>query len=94
MRESVIYQEIIQEGVEQGLRQGLQRGLQQGKREEALSYTTRLLTRRIGAITPQLQSQIQELTIVQLEELGEALLDFTDASNLVAWLRLHQEQSQ
>lgn len=75
MRESVIYQEIIQEG------------LQQGKQEEALSYTMRLLTRRLGVLAPQLQAQIQELTVTQLEELGEALLDFTDASDLVTWLQ-------
>lgn len=87
MRESVIYQEIIQEGVEQGLQQGLQ----QGKREEALSYTMRLLTRRLGVVMPQLQAQIQKLPITQLEELGEALLDFTDATDLVAWLQLHQQ---
>ena len=83
MRESVIYQEIIQEGVKQGL--------QQGKREEALSYTMRLLTRRLGAVKPKLQAPIQELTITQLEELGEALLDFTDTKDLVAWLELHQQ---
>ena len=87
MRESVIYQEIIQEGVEQGLQQGLQ----QGKREEALSYTMRLLTRRLGVVTPQLQAQIQKLPITQLEDLGEALLDFTDATDLVAWLQFHQQ---
>jgi predicted transposase YdaD len=85
MRESAIYQEIIQEGVEQGLQQGLQ----QGKREEALSYTMRLLARRLGVVAPQLQAQIQELTLAQLEELGEAVLDFTDAKDLVAWLQLH-----
>lgn len=80
MRESVIYQEIILEGVEQGLRQG--------KREEALSYTMRLLTRRFGLVAPELQAQIQELTTSQLEELGEALLDFAGVSDLVTWLQL------
>lgn len=83
MRESVIYQEIIQQGVEQGL--------QQGKREEALSYTMRLLARRLGVVTPQLQAQIQKLPVNELEELGEALLDFTDATDLVSWLQLHQQ---
>lgn len=87
MKESVIYQEIIQEGVEQGLQQGLQ----QGKQEEALSYTMRLLTRRLGVVAPKLQAQIKKLTTTQLEELGEALLDFTDATDLVAWLQSQQQ---
>lgn len=51
MRESLIYQEIIQEGVQQGL--------QQGKYDTVI----RLLTRRIGAVKPELQTQIQPLSI-------------------------------
>ena len=74
MKESVIYQGII--------REGFQQGIQQGKRE----LTMRLLTRRIGVVPPQMQARIQDLTIAQLEELGEALLDFRDASDLVTWL--------
>ncbi len=71
LRESVIYQEIIE----------------RGKREEAISFTMRLLTRRIGAMTPELQAQVRNLTVAQLEELGEALLDFNNISNLVDWLQ-------
>ena len=71
MRESVIYQEIIE----------------RGKREEALLFIMRQLTRRIGTITPELRAQIQNLTVAQLEELGEALLDFNNVSNLVDWLQ-------
>lgn len=67
MKESVIYQGIIREGI------------QQGKREEALAFTMRLLTRRIGEVAPDLQAQIQNLTTPQLEERGEALLDFNNA---------------
>ncbi len=71
MRESVIYQQIIE----------------RGKREEALSFTLRLLARRIGEVAPDLQTQIQNLTTPQLEELGVALLDFTNADALAAWLQ-------
>lgn len=79
MKESVVYQEII--------REGLQQGIQQGKQEEALSFTMRLLTRRIGEVAPDLQAQIQNLTTPQLEELGVALLDFNNAADLTAWLQ-------
>jgi predicted transposase YdaD len=71
MREAPMYQEILQEG----------------KREEALSFTMRLLTRRIGTVTLDLQFQIQNLTTSQLEELGVALLDFNNPSDLAAWLQ-------
>jgi hypothetical protein len=33
-----------------------------------------------------LEAQIKALPLVQLEELGEALLDFSQMSDLVAWL--------
>lgn len=77
MRESPIYQEILQEG--------MQRGLQQGKCDTAI----RQLTRRIGTVKPELQSQIQQLSIAQLDELSEALLDFVSEADLVTWLQSH-----
>jgi hypothetical protein len=33
-----------------------------------------------------LEAQIKALPLVQIEELGEALLDFSQMSDLVAWL--------
>jgi hypothetical protein len=36
------------------------------------------------------QAQLQELSITQLEELGEALLDFSSAADLADWLQAHQ----
>lgn len=83
MRESPIYQDILQEGREKGLQQGLQ----QGKREGELALVLRQLTRRVGSITPEVRSQISALSLTQLEELGEALLDFADAGDLRAWLQ-------
>lgn len=57
----------------------------------------RLLTRRLGAlaelnevITPEVQAQIQQLSIAQLEDLGEALLDFSATTDLAAWLEAHK----
>lgn len=81
MRESVIYQEILQEGMQQGL--------QQGKQQEALSLVMRQLARRCGVLDPQMQAKIQALSITQLEELSEALLDFSTAGDLALWLEQH-----
>jgi predicted transposase YdaD len=86
MKESVTYQAILQEGVQQGLKQGVQQGLKQ----EAFSIILRQLSRRLGAVEPQMQERIQRLSIPQLEELGEALLDFSEATDLVAWLEAQQ----
>ncbi len=83
MQESVIYQQILQKG--------LQQGLQQGKQEEASSLIVRQLTRRFGTVNSQNQEQIQALSINQLEDLGEALLDFSSVTDLFSWLDEHQQ---
>ncbi len=49
----------------------------------------RILTRRIGRITPEIQARIQALSIAQLEDLGEALLDFSQPTDLTDWLESH-----
>ncbi|MEZ2240618.1 Rpn family recombination-promoting nuclease/putative transposase [Microcoleus sp.] len=86
MRGSVIYQEIR----EDGLLEGRQLGLLEGRKDEALSFLTRQLTRRIGPIAPETREQIQTLSVEELEDLGEALLDFSSASDLTNWLNEHQ----
>jgi Domain of unknown function (DUF4351) len=47
----------------------------------------RLLTRRIGELTPDMLQHIQGLSLAQIEALGEALLNFTGMEDLVGWLR-------
>ncbi|UJB73332.1 Rpn family recombination-promoting nuclease/putative transposase (plasmid) [Acaryochloris sp. 'Moss Beach'] len=59
---------------------------QEAYQEGEQSLVLRLLNRRIGDIAPELQSQIQSLSLDQLEALGEALLDFTEPADLVNWL--------
>jgi len=82
MRESVIYQEIQQEALQKGVEQGLQQG------EAAL--VLRQLVRRLGQVALEVRSQIQQLPVAQLEELGEALLDFSSTPDLTDWLENHQ----
>lgn len=85
MRESVTYQDILQQGVQQGMQQGMQRG--------EVAILQRLISRRFGELEPQLSEQIQRLDIPQLENLGEALLDFSNVADLAAWLQVQQAQS-
>jgi Domain of unknown function (DUF4351) len=66
---------------------GLEKGLQQGAAQGEQSLILRQLTRRIGELSPAMLQQIQSLSLVQLESLGEALLDFTRADDLVTWMQ-------
>ena len=66
---------------------GEYKGRQEGKLEGERSLILRLLTRRIGGVSTDLQTQIQSLSLTQLESLGEALLDFSQPNDLVEWLR-------
>ena len=81
MRESVIYQEILAEGEQIGEKRGEQRGEQ---RERKL--VLRLLTLRVGELPQDLRQRIETLSLSQLENLGEALLDFQEIADLHAWL--------
>ncbi len=75
MQQSVIYQEWREEF------------LQEGRQEGEAELVLRLLTRRIGEVYPELKSQIQALSLTQIEALGEALLEFSQPSDLVNWLQ-------
>ena len=75
MQQSVIYQEILQEGE------------QTGALREAQALILRQLTRRFGDVVPEVQSQVQALSLPQLESLGEELLDFAGPGDLERWLR-------
>ncbi len=79
--------------IEQFLREELMREsviyqeiIQEGKRDTII----RQLTRRIGTVSPQLQAQIQKLSIEQLDTLSEVLLDFSNAADLRVWLQSQQ----
>jgi predicted transposase YdaD len=52
------------------------------KQEEALSLILRQLTRRFGELPQQMRERIETLSLEQLENLGEALLDFTSVADL------------
>ncbi|NEP34672.1 MULTISPECIES: DUF4351 domain-containing protein [unclassified Moorena] len=95
MQESVIYQKIIQKGHQLGLlegkREGKLEGKREGKQEEGYSIIIRQLTRRFGSVDDQLQQGIKKLSIAQLEELSEALLDFETVTDVAVWLAEHQQ---
>ncbi len=63
----------------------MQQGLEQGEKQGKLKLLMRLLNRRLGEISPQLMGRIENLSTSELENLGEALLDFSSVADLEAW---------
>ncbi|NJL11244.1 MAG: DUF4351 domain-containing protein [Calothrix sp. SM1_7_51] len=64
----------------------------QGKLEGEQGLIVRQLQRRVGELPEETKSRIQSLTLTQLENLGDALLDFTNIEDLFNWLRANQSQ--
>ena len=56
------------------------------RQETTLELINRMLLRRLGAVNPQLQERINQLSIAQLNDLAEALLDFSNQDDLANWL--------
>jgi len=80
---------LYQRNREQAKEEGRQEGKQEGKQEGEKNLILRLLHRRIGEIDSLLIERIIGLSIEQLENLGEALLDFSSVADLEAWLTQH-----
>ncbi|MCA2508295.1 DUF4351 domain-containing protein, partial [Microcystis sp. M62BS1] len=83
------FSQPVQEGVMQittsWMRQGIERGIEQGiEREKTLII--RQLKRKLGEINPSLETKIMELSIDDVEALGEALFDFSTVEDLINWL--------
>jgi predicted transposase/invertase (TIGR01784 family) len=57
-----------------------------GRAEEGQSLVLKILTRKLGNISPDVRSRVNSLTLDKLESLGEDLLDFTSMADLEAWL--------
>ncbi|NJL83881.1 MAG: Rpn family recombination-promoting nuclease/putative transposase, partial [Chloroflexaceae bacterium] len=81
-KETRVYQEIREEAREEGRKEGREEGMLLGER----SLILKQLTRRIGLISPANRERIEQLSLEQLEALGEALLEFNASSDLETWL--------
>lgn len=70
LKETRVYREIKEEGRVEGER----------------SLIVRLLQKRFGELPQQVRERVETLCLEQLENLGEALLDFNSMADLQAWL--------
>ncbi|MDJ0618018.1 MAG: DUF4351 domain-containing protein [Calothrix sp. MO_192.B10] len=91
-QEEVVFQEQIatikpkeQEKVMEIVTSWMRKGLEQGEKQGELKLLMRQINRRLGEITPQLKGRIENLSTPELENLGEALLDFSSVADLEAW---------
>ncbi|MEH2375407.1 MAG: DUF4351 domain-containing protein [Nostoc sp.] len=73
-----------------GYERGKQEGKKEGKQKGQQRLILRLLQKRVGELSPELQERIQSLSLNQLENLGEALLDFTAMEDFLHWLETNQ----
>jgi predicted transposase/invertase (TIGR01784 family) len=87
IKQTRVYQEAKQEGIQEGRQEGIQEGRQDGE----MILLMRLLSKRFGKLSSNYIENINKLTIEQLEDLGEALLDFVDITDLEQWLKAHIE---
>ena len=85
IKQTRVYQEAKEEGQ------------QEGRQAEATNFLLRILSKRFGKLSSSGKYElpvryiesINRLTIAQLEDLGEALLDFGDINDLEQWLISH-----
>ncbi|MCQ8128676.1 DUF4351 domain-containing protein [Methylomonas rivi] len=84
LKQTRFYQEIAVEERQKGIKEGIK----EGRKEESITLLTRLLRRKFGLL-PELEAALQQLPdmeIEKLEDLADALLDFTDIKDLENWL--------
>jgi predicted transposase YdaD len=78
LKETRVYREIKEEGREEGEQRG---------RKATVNIIIRQLTKRLGQGVPEeIRSHISSLSLPVIEDLSEALLDFTCLADLQAWL--------
>jgi Domain of unknown function (DUF4351) len=67
----------------------LSRARLEGEIKGQQELVLRQLNRRLGSVPIDLATRVKALNLGQLEQLGEALLDFTQLGDLTAWLDGH-----
>jgi predicted transposase/invertase (TIGR01784 family) len=67
----------------------------EGRQAEACALIVRQLTRRLQQeVSEEMRQRLANLPLPVLEDLSEALLDFTTGEDLLAWLEARQSESQ
>lgn len=81
--------EIVTSWMEKGIEQGIQQVL-----EREIKLFLQLINRRLGTISPELKAKISRFSIVEIELLGEVLLDFSSETDLRNWLEQREQRQE
>jgi predicted transposase YdaD len=85
-----VTQQVTQEVTQQVTQEVTQQVTQEVQQEATLNLVLRLLKRQLGKELPsRVRSQVTQLPLPALEQLGEDLLDFEAIADLKAWLSAH-----
>ena len=79
LKQTRFYQEAFEEGQE--------RVELRGEERARVRTLQRLLNRKFGQISSELEEQINGLSVAQLDDLAEAILDFDSVHDLESWLQ-------
>jgi len=77
------------EGKEEGRKEGKEEGQREGQIIQAIAVVKRLLQKRFGEIPAATVSQVESLSLAELESLTEEIFDFTSLSDFSSWLERH-----
>lgn len=70
-------------GIKQGRQEGILEGRQEGRQEEAERLLLRLLHRRFGDLSPEIQARVKGLSVEKLEQLMDVAIDVDSVEQLV-----------
>jgi hypothetical protein len=63
---------------------------QVGRQDGKQALILRLLAKRVGTVSSEVETRVKALSLAMLEELFDAALDFTQMNDLMTWLDGHQ----
>ena len=81
--------EQVMQIVTSWMEQGIEQGIEQGEQKATLKSVLRVLHRRVGELDAGVNERLQLLSVIQLEDLLDAALDFSRMEDLTGWLDTH-----
>ncbi|EKV02125.1 hypothetical protein Lepto7375DRAFT_4328 [Leptolyngbya sp. PCC 7375] len=83
---SLKYYRDLNNVVDTSREEGRLEGLEEGRLEQARSLIVRQLTRKLGEMPQDVVEQLDRLSLVRLEALGDEVFEMTSLDDLKAWL--------
>ena len=82
LRQTRVYQEAKQEGRQEGRQEGQQEGEQRGKIMALRETLHRQIARKFGRVPDDLNTKLAQLSLDQLGEIAEAIIDISALEEL------------